>query len=369
MIARLLAPFRLPRAKPLAASRASRRRSARAAVWSGALAFAAATAGLAVALDTVKPEWRDPEFGHRLNQIREWKANTPDRPLVVAFGSSRTQMGLSPAAMGFADSPGSPLVYNLGYRASRPLGTHLHLARLLDAGVKPDAILVQLASPELMATGPAEKQYAVWAPRFSPADARRLAPYTDDPAPFRRAWARGRLNPWSAYRQAVLSDLLPDWQPPRVRAEFVWEQMDAFGFTPHPSAAVSDEDRARLYPHARRAARRAVNGFTPGDVPDRVLRDVVGRCRSEGIAVAFFRAPESPAYRSWYSAKSRAALEDYCRGLGTRLGVEVFPAPDHLEETDFADGDHLLRHGAEKYSRWLADTHLRPWLVRQGVAR
>jgi hypothetical protein len=220
-----------------------------------------------------------------------------------------------------------------------------------------------------MATGPAEKQFAAWAPRFSLADARRLLPYTDDPALFRRAWTSGRLNPWSAYRQAVLSDLLPDWQPPRVRVEFVWERMDARGFTPHPSASVSDEERARMMPNARRAARRAVNGFVPGDVPDRALRDVVARCRAEGIAVAFFWAPESPAYRGWYTPASRSALEEYGRGLAAELGVEVFPAPVHLAESDFADGDHLLRHGAERYSRWLADEHLKPWLAKQGVAR
>jgi hypothetical protein len=27
------------------------------------------------------------------------------------------------------------------------------------------------------------------------------------------------------------------------------------------------------------------------------------------------------------------------------------------------DGIHLMRGGAEKYSRWLADNHLGPWLA------
>ena len=155
MISGLLAKLRLlgsaapPRPKPTPA-RSSRRKSARAAVWSGVAAFAAMTAGMAAAIDTVKSEWRDPEFALRLNQVQEWKAKAPQRPLVLAFGSSRTQMGLSPAAMDFPDEPGSPVVYNFGYRAAHPLGAWFHFTRVLDSGLKPDAVLIQLAAPELM---------------------------------------------------------------------------------------------------------------------------------------------------------------------------------------------------------------------------
>jgi len=46
----------------------------------------------------------------------------------------------------------------------------------------------------------------------------------------------------------------------------------------------------------------------------------------------------------------------------------VFPSPD-LAETDFADGHHLLPHAAAKYSHWLADTHVKPWLMASGAAR
>ena len=49
--------------------------------------------------------------------------------------------------------------------------------------------------------------------------------------------------------------------------------------------------------------------------------------------------------------------------LTQELGVKVFPAPEHLVEDEFSDGYHLMRCGAENYSRWLADTHLKPWLA------
>ena len=51
------------------------------------------------------------------------------------------------------------------------------------------------------------------------------------------------------------------------------------------------------------------------------------------------------------------------RQLSAEKGVPIFPAPAHLSDDDFADGYHPLADGAAKYSRWLADNHLRPWLA------
>jgi hypothetical protein len=87
------------------------------------------------------------------------------------------------------------------------------------------------------------------------------------------------------------------------------------------------------------------------------------------VAVAFFWAPASPKYRSWHTPESLTAVEAYGRSLAAEHGAAVFPAPGHLEEGDFVDGFHMLRHGAAKYSRWLADAHLGPWLAAEGVGR
>ncbi|HVL16133.1 MAG TPA: hypothetical protein VM529_26415 [Gemmata sp.] len=366
--AKFRSPAAAPRKAPLERPR-SRRRSARDAVWSGAAAFAALTAGLAAAIDTTKPEWRDPEFALRLRQVRRWQTERPDRPVVAAFGSSRTQMGLSPADMGFPDEPGAPLVFNFGYRAGRPLGAWLHFTRMMDAGVRPAAVLIQLAPAELAVSRPAEEQYSSWAPRFSPGDVRRLTPLTRDPAVFPLMWAAARLNPWSTYRVAVLSDLLPEWQSPRQRLELEWERMDEYGFSPHPSSVIPADVRLATEKVMRAKHARSLNAFVPADMARSLHGDVVARCRAEGVAVAFFWAPTSPKYRSWYSPASLAAVEEYGRWLAAEHQVVVFPAAEHLEETDFADGFHLLRGGAGKYSRWLADKHLQPWLASIGLAK
>jgi hypothetical protein len=327
------------------------------------MSFALLTIGLAMASESVKPEWRDPEYGHRLRQLRQRQHKRPNQPLVLVLGSSRAQMGVSPAAMGIPDEPGQPLVYNFGYRGAHPLGVHLQVSRVLDDGVRPAAVVVLISALESKVDGPAEAQFPKWGPRLLEADLRRLAPYTDDPALFRRDLAAARRNPWAARREAILSDCLPSWQPDPVRFNHEgWERMDRYGFTTFPEERMTDAIRRSIWSEIRASHPAALNGAPPGQVSDRATRDLIARCRAEGVAVAMAWAPESPDYRALYTPAGWAGVEAHSRKL-KEMGAAVFPAPIHLEEGDFADGYHLLPRGAAKYSRWLADEHLRPWLA------
>ena len=373
MMARLLGRLRL--AARSAATREStraarsRRVSARGALAWGVAAFAAFTVAVATAVDTFKSEWRDPEFAFRQKRLEKWKRESPDRPLVIAFGSSRTQMGLSPAAMSFPDEPGSPVVFNFGYRAGHPLGAWLQCMRVLDSGVKPDAILVQLADVELMVRGLAERQLRRWSPRFSRGDIARLAPYTIDDSTFRRTWFAGRLTPLSTYREAILSDLLPAFQSWAQALSHEWEMMDEYGFSPHVCESLPEGVRMAGLKEVKKKYALKFSSFKASEETEWVFRNLMARCKKAGIPVAFFWAPVSPTYRSWLSADSLAALEEFEHKLAANYGVPVFPAPRDLAETDFADGFHLLRHGAARYSRWLAVNHLKPWLTSIGLAR
>jgi hypothetical protein len=284
---------------------------------------------------------------------------------VVAFGSSRTQMGISPTVMDFPDGPHTPLVYNFGYRGAQPLATHLNFTRVLDAGVKPDAILIQLAPVEVAETLAPERAFPPsWLPRLTLADQRRLALPITDPWVFQKAWLSTRLTLWKTYREAVLSDLLPDWQTPTQRIEFSWEAMDDRGFAPFAYAIVPDVVRAITANDIRTRYGWVHAAFAPGERTGPVLREWVSRCKAEGIPIAFFWAPEAPSCRALYSSASLEALAAYSKQLGDEFGAPVFPTPTHLQESDFADGFHLMKPGAVKYSRWLAENYLKPWFAK-----
>ena len=130
------------------------------------------------ALETVKPEWRDPEFGHRLTRLRQLQRQSPDRPLVLFLGTSRTQNAFDPRAMGFPDESGSPLVFNFGQSGSAPLKVSAHAAS--DCWMKgsvPRPWCVEVLPVWLAADGSAERVFRDFEPRLSVGDLRRLAPY------------------------------------------------------------------------------------------------------------------------------------------------------------------------------------------------
>ncbi len=139
--------------------------------------------------------------------------------------------------------------------------------------------------------------------------------------------------------------------------------MDRYGFVPYPAEYVTTARREELLQAAARIHHRSIAGHPPSEFTNRVMHDLVARCKAEGIAVAIVWAAESPRYRDLYGSSGKETVAEYNRFLTRELGAAVFPAPEHLAETDFADGYHLLEVGAGKYSRWLADTHLKPWLA------
>jgi hypothetical protein len=53
---------------------------------------------------------------------------------------------------------------------------------------------------------------------------------------------------------------------------------------------------------------------------------------------------------------------DLRRDAVPESGVRMFDAADGSTEEEFADGHHLLRSGAARFSRRLADEQLRKWV-------
>ena len=332
------------------------------AVACGAGVFLLATAVLAVVLETAKPEWRDPEYGRRLRQLQKWQREAPNRPLVLFLGSSRIQMGISPAAMNLPDGPTDPLVYNFGMIGAQPRKVLLNLIRLKEAGVKPQAVLIELfplwlgSSPEHEA-----EQLSRWSERLSIADLKRIEPYCGNMATIRRRWAASRVNAWSHFRLQLLSAWVPEWVPPALREDAGGDRLDAYGFLPHLARASQ--------PHLLESARAHYFANSSRAVPvteeaDQAVQTLIAVCRDWGVDVAYLSTPESPAFRGFYTPRERAVAAAYKCQLSHGSRVDVLPAPEHLTEGDFADGHHLLRAGAEKYSRWLAETHLKPWLAQ-----
>ena len=184
--------------------------------------FLLATAGLAGTVETVEPGVARPRVRSSIRQIEKWKENA-DRPLLVAFGSFRTQNRLCPAAMDFPDEPGSPVVYNFGYRAARPTRAWFQLMRLLDTNLKPDLVLMQISMADLLGSPNEEFLPPQWGDRLAADDLKRAAPYLADSGPlfrrgFRLDWSVGPRSRGDPQRCAS------EWQPSIQRLNYYWER-------------------------------------------------------------------------------------------------------------------------------------------------
>jgi hypothetical protein len=375
--------FPLPASIPTSARsvrRRAQRSSARAAFFFGVIAFIALTAGLMAILEDVRPELRDPEFGIRLQQLKEWKQKAPERPLVLAIGSSRMQFGLSPSAMGFSNEPNEPLVYNLGYQGALPNMAALNLIRVLDAGIRPQCVLVEFVPRAYVKLGMIHGNTFAdclrnWPNRFSLGDMRRMAEleesFGDDRALAMRCML-GYATPWSTQRLVLISRFLPDWLPEakRIPVNVNAQPSDKYGFAPILATTITDEKRLSNLVMARNAFGQLAEELRNfGQIPplSPMIGALVRRCRTEGIPLAFVWIPESAALREGFP-QFQAIGETYAANLIRDYGVALFPAP-HQPEEDFMDGYHLLPSGAQRYSRWLADTYLKPWLVAHGLKK
>lgn len=343
-----------------AVARAGRRQRARQSLLAALLGLVLLNLGMNFALETIKPEWRDPEYGHRLKELKPL-ARTAEKPVVVLLGSSRCQMGFDPNSLGLDDTA---LVYNFSQAGCGPAHQLLNLRRLLAAGVKPDRLIVEVLRPVLGGDAPAEKLFL--APRLSAADLQRVTPYCQDATPLYVDWAEIRLNPWYHLRLNLLchwggGSLLP-WQH---RQDFMWKQMKGRGWLPYFFSEITPEKRAQSTAEAQAQYAGYFVNFHLAELPDRSYRDLLELARAEGIRVAFLVMPESATFRRWYPPGVQPLITDYLQKLSREYDVEFFDASDWLgDETYYADGHHLMRHGAKLFSERLGRETLRPWLSR-----
>jgi hypothetical protein len=345
--------------------------SARRAVLTGLALCLGGHLALGFGLDGYWSALRDPEYGCRLNALRERQREEPGRPLVLALGTSRTQMGFKPDAMTVGPlSPGpgrpaaEPLVFNLGLAGCAPLTSLVVLHRLKADGVRPDWVLLEVLPPALHLASMADDLLGgdrVALLKWD--DLETARPYCRDPGGLRADWLRARLAPLSAVRFSVVSRFIPGWLPAAHCRRYLWENNDGFGWLCFPLPAPSPEYRARQWEHAQVQYAANLAGFSIMPEPDRALRDALAFCRAEGWRVAVYLMPEGERFRAMYPPGARELLDRYLAGVGRDFGVPVLDARGFIpDESEFSDSHHPLPSGAQHFSERFAREALGPWL-------
>jgi hypothetical protein len=335
------------------------RRMARADILWGAIGFVALQVGLVVAARLWLPELHDPYYAYKAARLHERTVAVAvaERPVTVTMlGSSRTAFGFRAATLQdrLAKDFGRPAVaFNFGMYGAGPITSLLILHRLLDDGLRPDLLLVEVIPAHLCGQPGAVGEMASFSPTRLWLDEAPLLEQCGVPADgFRRDWWKANLVPWYGYRYAVVSRVAPRWLPGGLRQNF-GQTIDECGWEPLPVVRPTPEGRQAAVEITRKSFASTLEGFRLGGASCQALHDLLALCKTEHLRTALVVMPESSEFRGWYPPAARAEINVFLSDLSHEFAVPLVDANTWMADDDFSDGHHLLADAAAAFSERL----------------
>jgi hypothetical protein len=308
-------------------------------------------------LNELNPALRDPEYGGRITRLKSRLAENPQRPLVLIVGSSRTAMGVRPGEWeairtSKAGTP-DPLIFNLSMIGGGPILELIVIQRAIADGIRPVAIWLEYWPP--LMNEERDDAGCVTIDRLGSKDRAILYDYCRNPGSIDRELQSDRMNPIYFSRHRLLSQLFPRWIPTNARVDWMWSDIDSWGwkpgcdFQPGPS-----KSRSILVSQARDVFANRFEKYQIDPSKDRALREAIALARKSGIEIGLIFMPESSEFRNWYPAAVEDAARQHLQRLTRDLGIQVIDARDWMDDGLFSDGFHLTRIGAKEFTRKLS---------------
>lgn len=313
--------------------------------------FAAAHIGMLIATQSFWPHLRDPEFGYKLSALGRQIAEAPDQPLLVLLGSSRTGQGVRPGVLPELKTADGriPIVFNFSQVGSGPLAELVTLHRLLDAGIRPDWLAVEILPALLGRKVDAFGDVGTGISRLSWKDVRLLDHYIPDPSTMRHRWYKDQAYPWYAQRFSVMNHYASNCVPWRLRLDH-WKQLDRWGW----SDIGVDSQPLVLNPTALEVTRMTyysdLHHLQIESMQDHALRDMIALCQRHNIPLLFYLMPEGTIFRSWYVPAVNERINTYLTGLSRETGAAIVDLRLWMEDKYFGDSHHLYRKGATQFT-------------------
>jgi hypothetical protein len=321
------------------------------------LFFLGGQLALLVCMECWWPGLRDPEFGQKLAYLEARLEEQPDRPLLLMFGSSRTLQGFQADRLNGLALGGDQrlLAFNFGLTGAGPLKVWPCLRQILDRGVRPAMILVEILPPLLNEPGPERTSEENWLrpPRLAGADVLLLRRYHSRPAWLCRTWARSVMCPCYTHRDLIRSCLSSASLLPSLSSSIL-APMDRFGWQPLGRASLPAETQSRLTDQVKQQYSAAFRDYRIGAGAYSALCDLLTRCKTERIPAALVLMPEGTAFRRCYSAEMEGALQAFLGVLQDGYGAALIDARSWVGDSGFYDSHHLLPGGATAFSDRLA---------------
>ncbi len=304
--------------------------------------------GLAVAIKTGLVNLEDTtNFASKLRYFKKQLAASPEDVVVaLAFGSSRVMNGFN--AGGLAEQLGErtghqALVYNFGVTGSGNIYSHLSLERIIDEGIRPDLVFVEVYPGFLVPNSESEwfKANELRSKNFENTQRYGIESVS-------RPWYSEWLASWHTYRFNILSCIAPKLLPMRLRENWAVEA-DAFGWV----AVDRGLDRQLCEKQIQRFAQIA-DPYHIGGHSCQALRDTLVLCNQLGIQCVLIWLPEPEGIRKNYRPEIVPGIESFLADLRREYKFETVMSWDWVHDGGFYDSAHLNRRGAEEFTRRLA---------------
>jgi hypothetical protein len=318
----------------------------------------------AASLECWLPYARDPEFAIKLQRLTMRLHETPDRPLVLMLGSSRTLLAFQAGEVRITGHGPPPLAFNYGLAGAGPLVELVCLRRLVAAGVRPDLLLVEILPPALNQAGPLSLE-EVWiqSGRLTWPELVSLRPFHSTPQRLVRKWCRSRLVPWPSLQKQVQIFLDPDGPEPSATPPVsASARIDDHGWHAHFVKGITAQQRRYFWEIAQSQYRDTMGDFHLAEQPVQALTTLLALCRQEGIPVALVLMPEGTDFRALYPPPVRAGLDAFLTDLCRQWGLALIDARDWVSDPDLWDSHHALPSGAAVFTQRLAHDALEPLL-------
>jgi hypothetical protein len=235
---------------------------------------------------------------------------------------------------------------------------YLSYRRLLERGLKPRWLLVELSPFILVKEGKRTYTTSLVAPEFS------WFQGIHEPEDLAVEYARARIFPWVRLQMPIIRRFAPQlatW-PANAVLDGDYDRLGGIKFEPHHIEVHGEAVAERLRDKAA-ASGAQITTFVVGKRSDRALRVLLELCRENGTRVALLFPPESPAFCAMYSEMAYQQAGHYGSQLAAQYGLPLIDARGWLEEGDFFDGHHATYSGQAKFTDRLGLEFLTRWVA------
>jgi hypothetical protein len=251
----------------------------------------------------------------------------------------------------------SPVVFNCSHTGAGPVMNLMMVHRLLRREIHPDWLFVEILPPFLSYDGA-----GLFLGVMQPGDMPILRNYFPAWGLYRK-YCRVRFFSRRAYQPELLRLALPTLFGTKPTASF---SIGRLGGPVNVMAPVSPGEILQQTAIARGQYPGILSHFQVTPWADHATRSLLELCRQQHIGVSLMLMPEGSEFRSWYPPQALEQLDAYLASLRRSYGVDVIDARSWLADEDFYDSHHVLRSGAERFTRRFGSEVLQP-LVRHGL--